>query len=125
MVEIGDILFSLGLVAFGLSVGYVYRNYSAGKTKSEDEIIELRKKLQASASVTKVPPFSTNALSASTPSLPIPLRYSGGTVELGLRDLEPGVVSAVILPVESLGRMITSYFFIRFPFLISASIRDV
>jgi len=40
MVEIGDILFSLGLVAFGLSVGYVYRNYSAGKTKSEDEIMQ-------------------------------------------------------------------------------------
>ncbi len=49
MAEIGDILFSLGLIAFGLSVGYVYRNYSAGKAKSEDEINDLRKKLQASA----------------------------------------------------------------------------
>lgn len=49
MAEIGDILFSLGLIAFGLSVGYVYRNYSAGKSKSEGGIIKLRKKLQAFA----------------------------------------------------------------------------
>lgn len=49
MAELRDILFSLGLIAFGLSAGYVYRNYSSGKTKSEGEINELRKRLQATA----------------------------------------------------------------------------
>ena len=49
MAELSDILFSLGLIAFGLSAGYIYRNYSAGKTKNEDEIIKLRKKLQSTA----------------------------------------------------------------------------
>ena len=49
MADLSDILLSLGLIAFGLTAGYVYRNYSSGKEKTVEEINELRKKLQASA----------------------------------------------------------------------------
>ena len=49
MADLSDILLSLGLIAFGLTAGYVYRNYSSGKEKTVEEIKELRKKLQASA----------------------------------------------------------------------------
>jgi len=49
MADLSDILLSLGLISFGLSAGYVYRNYSTGKKKTVEEINELRKKLQALA----------------------------------------------------------------------------
>ena len=50
MAGIGDILFSLGLIATGLSIGYLYRNKCPhGIEQSEDEINQLRRKLQVSA----------------------------------------------------------------------------
>lgn len=49
MAELSDILYSLGLIAAGLTVGYLYRNYLGGTVKTEDEINELRKRLQATA----------------------------------------------------------------------------
>ena len=55
MADLADILFSLGLIALGLTTGYVYRNYSTGKEKTVDEFNELRKKLQASALLFVIP----------------------------------------------------------------------
>jgi predicted permease len=50
MAGIEDILFSLGLIATGLSLGYLYRNKCPhGIRRSEDEINRLRKRLQVSA----------------------------------------------------------------------------
>ena len=50
MAGIGDILFSLGLIATGLSIGYLYRNKCPhGIEQSEDEINQLRRRLQVSA----------------------------------------------------------------------------
>ena len=50
MAGIGDILYSLGLIATGLSAGYLYRNkFPHGIRQSEDEINQLRRRLQASA----------------------------------------------------------------------------
>ncbi|MCW4051309.1 MAG: hypothetical protein NWE89_16415 [Candidatus Bathyarchaeota archaeon] len=50
MADIGNILFSLGLIAFGLLAGYYYRNYyTDGRQRTEDEISSLRKKLQATS----------------------------------------------------------------------------
>lgn len=50
MAGIGDILFSLALIATGLSLGYLYRNkIPLGIGQSEDEINKLRRRLQVSA----------------------------------------------------------------------------
>jgi predicted permease len=50
MAGITDILFSLTLIATGLSLGYLYRNQIPhGVTRSEAEINQLRKRLQATA----------------------------------------------------------------------------
>ena len=50
MAGIGDILFSLGLIATGLSIGYLYRNKCPhGIGQSEEEINQLRRRLQVSA----------------------------------------------------------------------------
>jgi predicted permease len=47
MADIRDVVFSLGLIMFGLTIGYLYRNrYSTGIRKSEAEINQLRRKLQ-------------------------------------------------------------------------------
>jgi len=50
MAGIWDILFSLGLIATGLSIGYLYRNKNPhGTAQSEQEINQLRRRLQVSA----------------------------------------------------------------------------
>ena len=50
MAGVWDILFSLGLIATGLSVGYLYRNLTPQGTKlSEKEINTLRRRLQETA----------------------------------------------------------------------------
>ncbi len=50
MAGVGDILFSLGLIATGLLAGYLYRNiYPHGAQKSEYEINSLRRRLQEAA----------------------------------------------------------------------------
>jgi predicted permease len=50
MASIGDILYSLGLIATGLSAGYLYRNkIPHGATQSEEEIRNLRRRLQITA----------------------------------------------------------------------------
>ena len=50
MAGIWDILFSLGLIATGLSIGYLYRNKCPhGIGQSEDEINQLRRRLQVTA----------------------------------------------------------------------------
>lgn len=50
MAGVGDILYSLGLIAAGLTLGYVYRNkFSHGVAQSETEINRLRRRLQSTA----------------------------------------------------------------------------
>lgn len=50
MASIGDILYSLGLIATGLSAGYLYRyKIPHGVNKSDEEIRGLRRKLQITA----------------------------------------------------------------------------
>jgi len=50
MASIGDIIYSLGLIATGLSAGYLYRNkIPHGMNQSEDSIRKLRRKLQITA----------------------------------------------------------------------------
>jgi len=50
MAGIGDILFSLVLIAVGLLAGYLYRNfYPGGVSQSDEEINSLRRRLQAAA----------------------------------------------------------------------------
>ncbi len=82
----------------------------------------------APPSVTSVPPFCTKSLIAFTPSLPMPLRYSGGVVFGTLANAmpprpspRPPPGSPVIVAVESSAKMNTSYFALRLPFRISAS----
>jgi hypothetical protein len=50
MAGIGDIIFSLGLIAFGLLIGYLYRNQCPHGLRQSDEAINLlRRRLQAAA----------------------------------------------------------------------------
>ncbi len=42
MADLTDILLSLGLIAFRLTAGYVYRICSSGKEKTVEEINELK-----------------------------------------------------------------------------------
>lgn len=50
MAGIGDILFSLGLIASGLLIGYLYRNRCPhGVRRTEEEVNLLRRRLQAAA----------------------------------------------------------------------------
>ncbi len=50
MAGIGDILFSLVLIATGLLAGYLYRNlYPGGVSQSDEEINSLRRRLQSAA----------------------------------------------------------------------------
>ena len=47
MAGIGDILFSLGIIAVGLLAGYLYRNHTThGINQSEKEVTTLRRRLQ-------------------------------------------------------------------------------
>jgi predicted permease len=50
MANIGDILYSLGLIASGLLAGYLYRNkHPQGIVQTEADIAKLRKRLQSTA----------------------------------------------------------------------------
>ena len=50
MASIGDILYSLGLIATGLAAGYIYRNkIPHGVNQSDESIRELRRRLQITA----------------------------------------------------------------------------
>jgi len=50
MANIGDILYSLGLIASGLLAGYLYRNkHPQGVVQTEADIAKLRKRLQSTA----------------------------------------------------------------------------
>ncbi len=50
MASLGDILYSLGLIASGLSLGYLYRNkHPHGVNQSEESINKLRRKLQTTS----------------------------------------------------------------------------
>jgi predicted permease len=50
MASVGDILYSLGLIATGLTAGYLYRNKAPqGVNKTDEEIRKLRRRLQITA----------------------------------------------------------------------------
>jgi len=50
MANVGDILYSLGLIASGLLAGYLYRNkHPQGIVQTEADIAKLRKRLQSIA----------------------------------------------------------------------------
>jgi predicted permease len=50
MASVGDILYSLGLIATGLTAGYLYRNkVPYGVNKTDEEIRKLRRRLQITA----------------------------------------------------------------------------